>query len=233
MGVAEAQQWLISSWVRSCKALGATAPDDEIRATGKALVERWSHPSRTFHNVRHLIDVLGHVDELAEETHGPDQVRLAAWYHGAVFGHDEDAERATLDSSDEDASATLAHDELAALGVPERTAERVRHLVLALHRHYPDADDFDGAVLCDADLAIFAAEPQRYKEYLRAVREEYSAIPWPVFLRARRAIVSKFLARQAIFTSPLGSAWEESARQNLAAEIQRIDKEIAKLDAQT
>ena len=45
-------------------------------------------PGRHFHNIRHLTDVLARVDEL-EETHEPDLVRLAAWYHGAIFDADD------------------------------------------------------------------------------------------------------------------------------------------------
>lgn len=231
MGVQDARQWLLSSWQRSCRTAGATADDTEVRAVGAALLDRWSHPSRAFHNVSHLVDVLRRVDELSEETHDPDLVRLAAWYHGAVFAHDEDADHATLDSSDEDASATLAVVELTALGVPPARAERVRDLVTALHRHYADPGDFDGAVLCDADLAVLASEPQRYKEYLRAVREEYHEIPDEAFWRARATIVSRFLARPAIFTSPMGAAWEGPARQNLEAERARVAKTLTALDA--
>jgi len=179
------------------------------------------------------MDVLGRVDELAQETHEPDAVRLAAWYHGAVFAHDTDAEHATLGSADEDASALLAFDELAGLGVPEKTAARVRDLVAMLHRHFPEPGDGDAAVLSDADLALLSSEPQRYKEYLRAVREEYAAIPLPAFLQARRAIVSRFLARPTIYASPMGHAWEEAARQNLQAEQARIGKELARLAAAT
>jgi predicted metal-dependent HD superfamily phosphohydrolase len=232
MGVHDAHQWLGTSWLRSCRGAGATAPDEEVRAVGQRLLDRWSHPSRSFHNVRHLMDVLGRVDELAQETHDPDSVRLAAWYHGAVFAHDTDAEHATLGSGDEDASALLAFDELSGLGVPERKAARVRDLVAMLHRHFPEPGDGDAAVLSDADLALLAGEPQRYKEYLRAVREEYSAIPRTTFLEARRSIVSRFLARPAIYASPMGHGWEEPARQNLQAELARIDKELARLAAE-
>jgi predicted metal-dependent HD superfamily phosphohydrolase len=229
MGVEDARQWLISSWVRSVRNAGATAPVDQIRATGERLLDRWSHPSRTFHNVRHLADVLRRVDELAEETHEPDLVRLGAWYHGAVFAHDVDAEHATLDSADEDASAALAVAELTVLGVPEGAARRTRELVTTLGRHFADPGDTDAAVLCDADLALLAAEPQRYQEYLRAVRAEYERIPQAAFLRARRTIVTRLLARPQLYTSPMGGTWEEPARQNLQAELQRIDKELGRM----
>lgn len=231
MGVTsvDAPQWFLSSFVRSARGAGATAPDGEIRAVGQGLLDRWDAPDRHFHNLRHLADVLGRVDELSQETHDPDLVRLAAWYHGAIFDAKGRATYARKGGEDESASAALALDELTRLGVPDDAARRVAQLVNALVRHAPDPTDFDCAVLCDADLAMLAAEPQRYKEYLRDVRDEYAHIPTEDYVRARIAILSKLLDRPSLFSSPLGAAWEEPARQNLDAELQRLRKQQDKL----
>jgi len=75
-------------------------------------------------------------------------------------------------------------------------------------------------------------EPQRYKAYLEEVRAEYAHIPQRDFLVARQHILRKLLARTSLFISPLSERWEEPARQNLTAELARVDKEISKLDAQ-
>ncbi|GIG27694.1 HD domain-containing protein [Cellulomonas marina] len=232
MGVHDAPAWLLTAFVRSTQEAGATAPVEEVRRRGEELLARWSDPERTFHNLRHLADVLMRVDELAEETHEPDLVRLAAWYHGAVFdaGWKRDAQR--RGGEDEHASALLAQQELLALGVPEKRAQRVHDLVATLWRHAPDPADVDCSVLCDADLAMLAAEPQRYKTYVQALRAEYAHVPTEDFLRARLRIVHKLLERPRLFASPLGAGWEEPARQNLAAEEQRLRKELDALLAQ-
>lgn len=230
MGVTsfDAPQWFLSSFLRSVKGAGGTASDLAIRAVGQQLLDRWDQPGRNFHNLHHLADVLGRVDELAVETHDPDLVRLAAWYHGAVFNVKDTATGATnKGGEDETASAQLALAELADLGVPADKARRVAQLVNALVRHAPDITDFDCAVLCDADLAVLAAEPQRYKEYVRNIRDEYGHIPTPDYVRARIAILTKLLGRKSLFSSPLGAAWEESARQNVTAELARLGKELA------
>ena len=225
MGVTDAPQWLISSWLRDCAQAGATAPENEIRATGERLLDLWSDPTRRFHDVRHLADVLNRVDERGEETHEPALVRLAAWYHGAIFDAAVKAAYANRGGENETASALLAQEELSALGVGEDSTRRVGELVTALLRHSPDATDYDCAVLCDADLAVLASEPQKYKAYVRDVREEYAHIPTADYLRARIAIVTKLLNRESLFSSPLGAAWEDAARQNLQAELQRLTKE--------
>ena len=50
-------------------------------------------------------------------------------------------------------------------------------------------------------------------------------------MRARVRIIHKLLARPSLFVSPLGSAWEEPARQNLSGELQRLEKELRGIDA--
>jgi len=231
MGAHDAPQWLIAAWQRSVAGAGATADPGAIRATGESLLDRWSHPDRHFHNLRHLAEVLARVDELASETHEPELVRLAAWYHGAIFSSTEKDTYANRGGEDEQASAALAREELSALGLPAPSVDRVAILVTALTRHQPRPDDFDCAVLCDADLAMLAGDPQRYKTYLTEIRAEYAHLPVEAFVRARIAILHKLDQRQTLFASPLGAAWEEPARQNLGAELHRLEKELAAIEA--
>lgn len=219
----------MTSWIRSCQAAGATSSDAELREAGLALLDRWSEPSRFYHTVKHLADVLSRVDELAEETHEPDLVRLAAWYHGAIFNAESRVAYATQGGEDEVASAALSRTELVGLGVPEASAERVSQLVTALARHKPAPGDFDCAVLCDADMAILAAEPQRYACYVRDIRKEYGHIPVVDYLDARHRILTKLVNRKSLFASPLAASWEDAARQNLAGELARVEKEMSRL----
>lgn len=232
MGVltSDAPQWFLKSFVRSAVGAGATADTDSIEEIGQSLLNRWADENRHFHNLRHLASVLHRVDELAEETHEPDLVRLAAWYHGAVFNAERKVADASQGGEQTTASAALAHQELTGLGVPERAADRVAALVNAIVRHAPDPADFDAAVLNDADLAMLAAEPQRYKDYKSAVRAEYAHIPTGDYLRARIRVIERLLARKSLFLSPMGAAWEEPARQNLDMELHRLRKEQAKLE---
>ncbi|MEE6295529.1 HD domain-containing protein [Georgenia wangjunii] len=231
MGVTDAPQWLLSAFVRSARAVGATVDREELEDCARRLISRWQEPERTFHNLRHVIDVLARVDELAEETHHPDVVRLAAWYHGAVFNSAAAIAYARRGGEDEEASAALARDELAALGIPEKVTGRVATLIRNLKRHDADPADADCLALSDADLATLAVEPQRYAAYRAAVRAEYAHLPLRDYLEARVAIITKLLARRRLYGSPFGAMWEEPARENLSAELQRLKAELAKLCA--
>lgn len=226
MGSTEAPQWLLSAWRRSVEAVGATADRAAIERTGQDLIERWTSSERVHHNLKRLIGVLARVDEVAAETHNPDVVRIAAWYHGAVFTSAAQHAYAHRGGADAEASAELARGELASLGVPETAIERVGTLIGCLSRHVAPADDIDAQALCDADLGGLAAEPQRYEAYRREVRAEYSHIPERDYVEARLAIVSRLLDRRALFASPLGRAWENAARDNLRAERARLQHEL-------
>lgn len=228
MGVFDVPQWLLSSFVRSCVAVGATAARPEIAAAGERLLERWAEPGRFHHNVKHLVDVLAKVDQLAEETHDPEYVRLAAWYHGAVFSSAPTNAYAQRGGEDEVASSELAAAELGALGVPPAAVQRIHDIITGIARHR-DAIDVDTQALCDAELATLAVEPQRYASYRRDVRSEYAHLPLRDYLTARIAILTKLLARKQLFASPLGHQWEDPARENLSAELARLKVELARL----
>ena len=229
MGVIDAPQWLLPAFTRSVRAIGATQPPEAIGSAGELLIERWSTPDRRFHNLRHLIDMLARVDELAEESHNPDIMRVACWYHGCVFSSDAENVSRGNGGEDETASAAFAEADLYHLGVPMETVKRVCSLIVNLKRHMLDEHDIDAQALIDADLGTLAVDPQTYAEYVRLLREEYSHIPMEKYLRGRLTIVSRLLNREHLFHSPLGERWEHAARENLSAEQRRLKEKLTKL----
>ena len=231
MGVTDVPQWLLPAYVQSMSHAGATASREQLRDMGTNLITLWSTPDRAFHNLRHLIDLLTRVDELSEETRNPDLVRLAAWYHGAIFSVSADQAMHRNGGEDEAASAALAYEELTEAGVSEKNANRVSELIMNLRRHNLPTSDIDAAALSDADLGCLAIEPQRYREYSRLIYSEYAHLPLLSYLRTRTTIVRKLLARDRLFASPLGQHWERPARENLEAELRRLSRKLSILEA--
>lgn len=228
---AEAPQWLFGSFVEAMREIGATAPVPDLEAEARDLLKRWTEPGRRLHNVRHLINVLAHVDELSASTHDPDVLRVAAWYHGAFLNTAVEAKLAGAEP------VTIAHrcaahtsQRLKDLGVSDDVAARVGELVTTMATHTAPRDDLDAQVLSDADLAALAATPQEYKKYRQLLREEYGHVDDLTFLRARRLVVRRLLARPEVFQSPRGRAWETRARENLEAELAKADEAISRLD---
>ncbi|QTD99280.1 HD domain-containing protein [Streptomyces cyanogenus] len=179
------------------------------------LLARWQEPQRRYHTPTHLTAVLDHVDALAEYAADADVVRLAAWFHDAVY-HPERSEN-------EERSARLAERALPEAGVPDAKTAEVARLVRLTVTHDPADDDRDGQVLCDADLAILAAPPSAYAAYTAEVREEYHFVPNEAFRQGRSAVLRQLLDLPRLFRTPYGREhWEATARYNLAAELEML-----------
>lgn len=179
------------------------------------LLARWQEPQRRYHTLAHLTAVLDHIDVLEKYAADPDVVRLAAWFHDAVYLPDR--------SENEERSAHLAERALPEAGVAEAKTAEVGRLVRLTVTHDPAEDDRDGQVLCDADLAILAAPPSAYAVYTAAVREEYHFVPNDAFREGRSAILRQLLDLPRLFRTPYGEAeWEATARYNLRSELEML-----------
>ncbi|MFF5255118.1 hypothetical protein ACFY4K_24170 [Streptomyces leeuwenhoekii] len=179
------------------------------------LLGRWQEPQRRYHTLTHLTAVLDHIDVLQEYADDPDLVRLAAWFHDAVYLPDR--------SENEERSARLAERALPEAGVSEAKTAEVARLVRLTVTHDPAEHDRDGQVLCDADLAILAAPPSGYAAYTAAVREEYHFVPGDAFREGRAAVLRHLLELPRLFRTPYGrEKWEATARYNLTSELELL-----------
>lgn len=186
-----------------------TLPDAD--GLGEELLARWAEPHRAYHDRRHLLAVLEAVDQLHPQP--STAVRLAAWFHDAVYD--------VRGQDNEERSARLAQQRL-----PGPLGAEVARLVRLTATH--EATDAEGQVLCDADLAVLGANPQRYAAYAADVRREYAHVQDSAFAAARAQVLRGFLDRPRIYcTDAARDRWEESARHNLSAEITRLRREAA------
>lgn len=194
---------------------GLTAPSWPLSAGASVrdeLLAAYADPERGYHDTTHLAEVLARVDELAGSGLSFDQtsVRLAAWFHDAVYDGERDAE---------ERSAAWAEEALTGLVDDAVVAEVVR-LVRLTETHRPEDDDVNGCVLSDADLGILAAAPARYATYVADVRTEYAHLDEATFAAGRRAVLEDLLTKPRLFHTAYALAqWEDAARANCAAEL--------------
>ncbi|SDJ92977.1 Predicted metal-dependent phosphohydrolase, HD superfamily [Nonomuraea maritima] len=180
-------------------------------ATGAELIARWSEPHRRYHTLDHLAAVLTALDGIAGEARDETAVRLAAWFHDAVYDG--------RPGWDEERSAQLAQARLPRCGVPaERVAEVARLVRLTAAHDRVEPDDRDGAVLCDADLSVLGTSG--YAAYAAAVRKEYAHVPDDLFAEGRAQVLRRLLATPRLFrTARARALWEDRARANMTAEL--------------
>jgi predicted metal-dependent HD superfamily phosphohydrolase len=192
------------------------------RTEWAAVVGNWSEPHRRYHDLSHLAAVLGLVGRLADDATDPDAVRLAAWYHDVSY----DPER--IDN--ERVSADRARAGLRGL-VPDERIDEVERLVLLTAAHDAEPGDANGAVLCDADLAVLASPPEAYAAYASAVRAEYGHLSDDVFTEGRIAVLERLLALPRLYRLPaVADAWTPRARANLTAELNLLRSRAASGD---
>jgi predicted metal-dependent HD superfamily phosphohydrolase len=181
------------------------------RALGAELVARWAEPHRRYHTTAHLVAVLAAIDLLAGAAADPRAVRLAAWFHDAVYDG--------RPGWDEERSAQLAQARLPRCGVPSATVAEVARLVRLTAAHDQVAEgDANGEVLSDADLAVLGSPG--YDDYTAAVRQEYAHVPDDLFRLGRAEVLRRLLAVPALYrTREARELWEERARANMTAEL--------------
>lgn len=211
MSDASLQRELAARWA------GDVGHGAAARAALDGLLTRHREPHRRYHTAVHVAHVLRAVARLAEAI-GADAattrtVRLAAWYHDAVYDP-----RAAA-GANEEASAALAERELVDLGEPAALAAAVARLVRLTAGHQPAPDDRAGALLIDADLGVLAADPATYQAYVNGVRAEYAHVDDDAWRAGRAAVLRGFLDRPRIHHLDVEPEREARARANLAAEL--------------
>ena len=189
------------------------------RTEWAAVVGAWSEPHRRYHDLAHLAAVLGLVGELAGAADDPEAVRLAAWYHDVAY----DPQR----TDNEEVSAARARAGLRGL-VPDARVDEVERLVLLTAGHDPEPGDVNGAVLCDADLAVLAGPPDAYAAYASAVREEYGHLSDEEVTAGRIAVLEHLLGLPALYRTPEAARlWADRAEANLTVELTLLRRRAA------
>jgi predicted metal-dependent HD superfamily phosphohydrolase len=211
---------LITWWKLDVAELAPGAHSDAVQAIGSDLERRLGESHRRYHTTRHLVEMFWALEDLEKaQVISPREcavARIAGWLHDAVY------DPTTAPGENEIRSAELAVRDLSALGFTGGDTETVRDLVLATQNHELARDGLHAA-FHDADLWILSAPRARYDEYTAQVREEYAAVPTEVFRLARAAILRPFIDRESIYATAFArESWEESARLNLAFELESL-----------
>ena len=175
---------------------------------GRRLVEAYAQPTRWYHTLQHAELVARTVGDLG----GSRACHLAAWFHDAVY-------QATAQDN-EDRSAQLLE---AWLPDDPDTVEAAR-LVRLTKTHTPAGpEDVQGAILCDADLAVLGAAPPEYERYRLAVRREYAQVPEAEWRTGRAAVLEGLMTRAHLYRTSVGrDRWHDDAHRNMAGELRML-----------
>jgi predicted metal-dependent HD superfamily phosphohydrolase len=194
---------------------GTPTGADELFAD---LTRRYAEPHRVYHTLDHIAHVLRIINDLKDLSKDLAAIRLAAWFHDAVY--DPTA------SDNEEQSAAYADRWLARLRLPQALIRSVDAMILATKTH--QAEDGDAQVLIDADLAILGADREDYTRYASAIRQEYAWLSDEDYRAGRVRVLQGFLSRERLYlTEPMHRRYDAAARRNLAWEVERLRRPCA------
>lgn len=189
---------------------------------GEHVLDQWEQPHRGYHNSAHLLEMLDTLEKFYAPKQPPRAVLLAAWLHDVVY----DAEP----GKDEEKSAEFAQDVLTPLVAQQALSAKELDCVVLLvettKAHQPIESKIlsqeDTQYFLDADLAILAAETNRYNRYVAGVRREYSRYTEKEFTAGRAQVLKTFTKQEHIFSSQKArDLYEKRARLNLENELLR------------
>jgi predicted metal-dependent HD superfamily phosphohydrolase len=171
--------------------------------------QRYRESHRRYHTIEHLDSMLTLLKDVKHDIADFRSLVLALIYHDIIYK--------TLSSDNEERSAELARKRLASY-VDPAIIEKVCDAILSTKRHEEHADQ-DVNYFLDADLSILGSSEQRYSEYSRQIRKEYSVVPDLLYRPGRKKVLKHFLAMEKIFkTSYFRLKFEDAARRNLKQE---------------
>ncbi|HMV80583.1 MAG TPA: hypothetical protein PK683_01680 [Leptospiraceae bacterium] len=183
----------------------------------RRLRDMYSEPERRYHTLRHIRDIQSGIIEYRNLFSHYDAYIFACWYHDAVYD--------SKSKTNEEDSAELAVRELSGLGIPEKTVLLCRDAVLSTKRHIPVPETEEMKLFLDLDLKILGANDERYEEYKKEVRSEYSWVPEETYRKERANVMKYFLKRDRIyFTEMMHQKFDAQARKNLKQEIEELEK---------
>ncbi|MGB8840642.1 MAG: hypothetical protein WCC64_06200, partial [Aliidongia sp.] len=184
-----------------------------------AVRNRYAEPQRHYHGVAHLDHLLRSFTEIRSLLRKPDAVRIAIFYHDAIYWPER--------SDNEVASARLMRDELDGLVELDLLAN-AEALILATRDHRIPAGlgadvAADCALFLDMDISVLGADAAVFDIYEAGIAAEYRPhYDFAAYGAGRAAVLDGFLGRARLFLSDAFAPLEERARGNLSRSLQAL-----------
>ncbi len=175
--------------------------------------DRYSAPSRYYHNLEHLRNMFVELDKVASKVLDLDTLLFAVFYHDIIYKFTK--------NNNEHKSALLFVKRISETTFRNLSACRAQ--IEATKEHKPSTDN-DTNILLDLDLSILGKSPQQYKTYSENIRKEYQIYPDFIYNKGRKEVLKKILKQDSIFkTEFFKQHYENQARKNLNNELNQLE----------
>lgn len=203
-------------WNELWEAIGGVQNTTTRNRTYARLRGFYCEPHRAYHTMAHIESCLGLLDR-SELAHRENRLALewAIWLHDVVY----DPHR----TDNEDLSAEQSSVFLGSAGVGRVFERSTSRLILATKfGHEPKTAD--EKILLDIDHSILGESPDVFDGYDRAIRQEFSFVPWYAYVAGRRKVLERFRDRQPFFHTDAfrSSDHEKRIQPNLTRALERL-----------
>jgi len=179
----------------------------------KEIKTNHSKSGRHYHNLDHLIDLHNQLIEVKDKIKNWNVILFTLFYHDVIYK--------STKKDNEEQSGKLAIKRMTEIGVQESEINQCHQQILATKYHKENSDS-DTNYFTDADLSILGREPNKYKDYCRKIRKEYSIYPNFLYNKGRKKVIEHFLSMPRIYkTEEFYNKYEKQAKQNLLEELNR------------
>lgn len=180
------------------------------------IVTRYGEPQRAYHTLNHIEQLLVQFESIKHHLSEPHIIALALYYHDAIYD--------PTCSDNELKSAEFATDALSPY-LSLKQCQQIHALIMMTANHRIDAlidsDKYkDAAYLLDMDLSILGAPWPTYKQYAKAIRQEYKHVADDNYRDGRTVVLQGLLAHPKLYlTDYYYNQLESQARDNIKREL--------------
>lgn len=187
-------------WLRSS---GGTAPDPLVWRTLEA---RYNEPHRHYHNLGHLRQCLGELDQAGKHIAEANATEMAIWFHDVIYNYAaKDNEERSADTFRDFAKGVFT----------DAFIDRVYDFILAT-KHVGAALDEGTALVVDIDLSGFGLPWDAYLADCNALRREAPNVTDERYYAGKLRFLDELLSWNSLFqTDYFRDRLEETARDNI------------------
>jgi predicted metal-dependent HD superfamily phosphohydrolase len=186
-----------------------------IRSLLETSLRLYQYPTRTYHNLTHVLDCLRHVTPNVSpsgEKHA--NMRWAILFHDVVY---------VPGSGDNEAqSADFAAEAMESVHLSLERIEQVRKLIMAT-THRTRGETEEERTIQDIDLAGLSYPLWHFNENSLNVRKEFGDVPEDAFNAGRLVWIKSMLDRDSIYYTEAFKQHETDARFNLVRERDALE----------
>lgn len=182
------------------------------------LYDMYNSYKRVYHDWQHARQMINFGKKHADLIQNLRVFNWATLYHDSIY------DPHNLYGVNEVASSEFATTRLEGL-LPRDEMSEVNLFIISTREHNPIAIVPQMDIFLDADLAILGSSPEEYQKYCNGVKKEFEWMPQERYIKNRINVLSGFLKRENIYTTP------EVSEQLEAQAILNLKKELSDLQS--